>query len=151
MTQAVDSVEDAYLLSLEIATVDREEMSNTHKLTLRSSAKKTVTFELAMRERADTDTDPIEPSPVSCRELLSKQHSLQTFAESSRFEHQCNHHHHHCPGPGHCDQYLLLHVQEEDKGDGGQRKNTLRLSQPGRHLREGGAGLTPGHRWPADP
>lgn len=60
--QAVDSVEDAYLLSLDIATVGKEEMSKTHKLTLKSSAKKTVTFELAMRERANTGNDPIEPS-----------------------------------------------------------------------------------------
>ena len=64
MLQAVDSVEDAYLLSLDIAAVDKEEMSRTHKLTLRSSAKKTqVTFELAMRERAEAGS--LEPSPVS--------------------------------------------------------------------------------------
>ena len=62
--QAVDSVEDAYLLSLDIAAVDKEEMSRTHKLTLKSSAKKTqVTFELAMRERAEAGS--LEPSPVS--------------------------------------------------------------------------------------
>merc|ERR1719468_1395768 len=60
---AVDSVEDAYLLSLDIAVVDKEEMSRTHNLTIKSSAKKTVTFELAMRERAITGNDPIEPSP----------------------------------------------------------------------------------------
>ena len=57
-------MEDAYLLSLDIAAVDKEEMSRTHKLTLKSSAMKTqVTFELAMRERADAGS--IEPSPVS--------------------------------------------------------------------------------------
>ena len=57
-------MEDAYLLSLDIAAVDKEEMSRTHKLTLRSSAKKTqVTFELAMRERAEAGS--LEPSPVS--------------------------------------------------------------------------------------
>ena len=56
-------MEDAYLLSLDIAAVDKEEMSRTHKLTLRSSAKKTqVTFELAMRERAEAGS--LEPSPV---------------------------------------------------------------------------------------
>ena len=57
-------MEDASLLSLDIAAVDKEEMSRTHKLTLRSSAKKTqVTFELAMRERAEAGS--LEPSPVS--------------------------------------------------------------------------------------
>ena len=69
MLQAVDSVEDAYLLSLDIAAVDKEEMSRTHKLTIKSSAKKTVTFELAMRERADTGNGSIEPSPVSFKEF----------------------------------------------------------------------------------
>ena len=117
MLQAVDSVEDAYLLSLDIAAVDKEEMSRTHKLTIKSFGKKTVTFELAMRERTDTGNGSIEPSPVSLKEFVLTQHSLYTFAESSRFKHQRDYHHHHCPGPGHCDHHLLLHVQEEDQGD----------------------------------
>ena len=79
LLQAVDSVEDAYLLSLDIATVDKDEMSKTHKLTLRSSAKKTVTFELAMREKAITDNDPIEPSQVSLAKTLAKTTFIVNF------------------------------------------------------------------------
>ena len=76
MLQAVDSVEYAYLLSLDIAAVDKEEMSRTHKLTIKSFGKKTVTFELAMRERTDTGNGSIEPSPVSLKEFVLTQHSL---------------------------------------------------------------------------
>ena len=70
-------MEDAYLMSLDILAVDKEEMSRTHKLTLRSSAKKTVTFELAMRERADAGS--IEPSTVRFQELVLNTISIVNF------------------------------------------------------------------------
>ena len=65
--QALESVEDAYLINLDIATVDKDEMSKTHKLTIKSSGKKTVTFDLVMKEKAEIGNDQIEPSPVSLK------------------------------------------------------------------------------------